>query len=59
MGFHTLVELVILDMDNIYILFGMTWCSRYHVLLNGNTKSIALEIHGRERLEIEWVYKIK
>ncbi|WMV24370.1 hypothetical protein MTR67_017755 [Solanum verrucosum] len=41
------------------IIFGMTWLSPYYIGLNCNTKSVTLEIPGRERLEWEWVYKPK
>ncbi|WMV26604.1 hypothetical protein MTR67_019989 [Solanum verrucosum] len=37
----------------------MTWLSPYYIVLNYNTKSVTLEIPGREKLEWEGVYKPK
>ncbi|WMV49813.1 hypothetical protein MTR67_043198 [Solanum verrucosum] len=37
----------------------MTWLSPYYVVLNGNIKSVTLEISGRKKLEWEEVYKPK
>ncbi|WMV19898.1 hypothetical protein MTR67_013283 [Solanum verrucosum] len=37
----------------------MTWLSPYYVVLNCNTKSVTLEISGKEKLEWEGVYKSK
>ena len=56
MGFHTWVDLVILDMDNFDIILGMAWLSLYRPVLNCNTKSVTLENMVRERLEWEVVY---
>ncbi|WMV24966.1 hypothetical protein MTR67_018351 [Solanum verrucosum] len=53
MGFQTWVNLVILDMTDFYIILGMTND------LPGNTKSVTLEIRGREKLDEEEVYKPK
>ena len=59
MGFQTWVDLVILDMTDFDIILGMTWLSPYYVVLNCNTKSVTLEIPGREKFEWEGVYKSK
>ncbi|KAH0682648.1 hypothetical protein KY289_020400 [Solanum tuberosum] len=55
MGFQTWDDLVILDMTDFDIILGMTWLSPYYAVLNCNTKSITLEISGREKLEWEGV----
>ncbi|WMV49430.1 hypothetical protein MTR67_042815 [Solanum verrucosum] len=59
MGLQTWADLVILDMTDFDIILGMTLLSPYFALLNCNTKSVTLEIMGRERLECEGVYKPK
>ncbi|WMV49778.1 hypothetical protein MTR67_043163 [Solanum verrucosum] len=59
MGFQTWADLVILDMTDFDIILGMTWLSPFYVVLNCNTKSVTLEIPGREKLEWEMVYKPK
>ncbi|XP_069143327.1 uncharacterized protein [Solanum lycopersicum] len=41
------------------IILGMAWLSPYHDVLNYNTKSLTLKILGRERFELEGVYKPK
>ncbi|WMV14127.1 hypothetical protein MTR67_007512, partial [Solanum verrucosum] len=41
------------------VITGMTWLYPYYVMLNCNTKSVNLEIPGREKLEWEGVYKPK
>ncbi|KAH0632992.1 hypothetical protein KY284_035778 [Solanum tuberosum] len=58
-GFQTWVDLVILDVTNFDINLGITWLSSYYVVLNFNTKSLTLEIPGREKLEWKGVYKSK
>ncbi|WMV25259.1 hypothetical protein MTR67_018644 [Solanum verrucosum] len=55
MDFQTWDDLVILDMTDFDIILGMTWLSPYYAVLNCNTKSITLEIPGREKLECEGV----
>ncbi|WMV42247.1 hypothetical protein MTR67_035632 [Solanum verrucosum] len=59
MGFQTGADLVILDMTDFDIILGMTWLSPYYAVLNCYTKSVTLEIPGREKLEWEGVYKPK
>ena len=59
MDFHTWATLVILDMNDFYIILGITWLLPYHVVLNINTKRVNLEILVREKLEWEGVYKPK
>lgn len=44
MGFHTLVDLVILDMLDFDVILGMIWLSSYYVVLNYNAKTVTLEI---------------
>ncbi|WMV58504.1 hypothetical protein MTR67_051889 [Solanum verrucosum] len=51
MGFQTWADLVIQDMTEFDIILAMTWLSPYYVVLNCNTKSVTLDIPGRERLE--------
>ncbi|WMV57669.1 hypothetical protein MTR67_051054 [Solanum verrucosum] len=46
-------------MTDFDIILGMTWLSPYYDVLNCNTKSVTLEILGRENLEWEGVYKPK
>ena len=46
-------------MTDFDIILGITWLSSYYVVLNCNTKSVNLEIPGREKLEWEGVYKPK
>ena len=41
------------------IILGMTWLSPHYVALNSNTKSMTLEIPGREKLEWVGVHKTK
>ena len=48
-----------MDVANFYISLGMAWFSSYHDVINCNTKSVTLEIQGREILEWERVYKPK
>ena len=59
MGFQTWADLVILDMTDFDIILGKTWLSPYYVVLNCNTKSVTLEISGKENVEWEGVYKPK
>ncbi|WMV30405.1 hypothetical protein MTR67_023790 [Solanum verrucosum] len=59
MSFKTWANLVILDMTDFDIILGMTCLSPYYVVLNCSTKSVTLEILGREKLEWEGVYKSK
>ncbi|WMV49469.1 hypothetical protein MTR67_042854 [Solanum verrucosum] len=59
MSFQTWDDLVILDMIDFDIILGMTWLSPYSVVLNCNTKSVTLEIPGREKSEWKGVYKPK
>ena len=59
MDFHTWGDLVILDMTDFDIILGLTWLSPYYALHNCKTKSVTLEIPGREKLEWEGVYKPK
>ncbi|WMV33599.1 hypothetical protein MTR67_026984 [Solanum verrucosum] len=58
-GFQTWTDLVILDMTDFDVIICMTWLSSYYVVLNCNTKSVTLEISGREKLEWDEVYKPK
>ncbi|KAL3324043.1 hypothetical protein AABB24_038290 [Solanum stoloniferum] len=51
MGFQTWVDLVILDMTDFDIIFGMTWLSPYYVVLTCNAKFVTLEIPDKEKLE--------
>ena len=51
--------LVIFDMADFDIILGMIWLSPYYDVLNYNTKSVTLEVLGREKLEWEGVYKLK
>ena len=44
-------------MTDFDIILGMTWLSNYHAVVNCNTKSVTLEILGRETLEWEGVYE--
>ncbi|WMV49939.1 hypothetical protein MTR67_043324 [Solanum verrucosum] len=59
MGFQTWADLVILDMTDFDIILVMTWLSLYYDVLNCNTKSVTLEILGREKLKWEAMYKPK
>ncbi|WMV45753.1 hypothetical protein MTR67_039138 [Solanum verrucosum] len=59
MGFQTWADLVVLDVTDFDIILGMTWLSPYYVVLNCNTKSITLEILGREKFEWKRVYMLK
>ncbi|XP_069145477.1 uncharacterized protein [Solanum lycopersicum] len=55
MGLQTWGDLVILDIHDFDIILGMTWLSPNYVVLNCNTKSVTLEIPGKEKLEREGV----
>jgi len=46
-------------MTDFDIILGMTWLFPYYVVLNCNSKSVTLEIPGREKLVWEGVYKPK
>ncbi|WMV30088.1 hypothetical protein MTR67_023473 [Solanum verrucosum] len=59
MGFQTWADLVIMYITDFNIILGITWLSPYYVVLNCNAKSVTLEIPGREKLELEVVYKPK
>ncbi|WMV23717.1 hypothetical protein MTR67_017102 [Solanum verrucosum] len=59
LGFQTWADLVILDIIDFDIILGMTWLSLYYVVFKCNTKSVTLEISGREKLEWQGVYKPK
>ncbi|WMV59131.1 hypothetical protein MTR67_052516 [Solanum verrucosum] len=59
MGYQSWADLVILDMTDFDIILGMTWLSSYYVVLSCNTKSVALEIPRKEKVEWEGVYKPK
>ncbi|WMV19172.1 hypothetical protein MTR67_012557, partial [Solanum verrucosum] len=48
MSFQTWADLVTLDMIDLDIILGMTCLSPHYVVLIGNSKSITLEIPGRE-----------
>ncbi|WMV24093.1 hypothetical protein MTR67_017478, partial [Solanum verrucosum] len=52
-------DLMNFDMTEFDIILGMTWLSPYYDVVNCNTKSVTLEILGREKLEYEGVYKPK
>ncbi|WMV24498.1 hypothetical protein MTR67_017883 [Solanum verrucosum] len=59
MDFQIWVDLVILDMIEFRIILGMTWLSPYYAMFYCNTKSVTIEILGKEKLEWEGVYKPK
>ncbi|WMV50347.1 hypothetical protein MTR67_043732 [Solanum verrucosum] len=46
-------------MTDFDVILGMTWLSPYYVVLNCNTKSVNLEIPGREKIRVGRVYKPK
>ena len=56
-GFSNWAYLVIVGMTVFDIILGMTCLSPYYIVLNWNTKYVTPEVLGRERLELEWVYK--
>ncbi|WMV30851.1 hypothetical protein MTR67_024236 [Solanum verrucosum] len=49
---RTWADCVILDMTDFDIILGMTWLSPYYVVVNCITKSVTLEILGRD-VEVE------
>lgn len=55
-GLSYLGRLVILDMVDFDVIFGMTWLFPCYVVLNSNVKIVTLEILGKDRLEWESVY---
>lgn len=59
MGFLTWVDLVILDMLDLYIIQGMTQLSPYHDVLNYKEKTMTLDMPGMDKFEWEGVYNSK
>lgn len=57
MGFQIWDDFLILDMDDIYIILGITLLFPHYVFLNSNTRSVTLKITGREKLEWKGVNK--
>lgn len=51
--------MVILDKVDFNMILGMTWLSPYISVQNCNTKTLTLEISGRDSLEWRGVYKPK
>lgn len=45
------MDLIILDILDFEIILGMTWLSVYHLILNYNAKTMALEMPRIYRLE--------
>lgn len=53
----TLADLVIFDMEEFDIIFGMSWLSIYHVFLDCYAKIVTLEIPKIEKLEWEGTFR--
>ena len=48
---------MIFYMDDFNVILGLTWSSPHYDVLDSNTNVVTLEIQGREKLELEEVYK--
>lgn len=54
MGFNTLVDSVILDLEKFDIILGMSWLTPYHAIFNYYAKTVTIVMPRREKLERDY-----